>query len=162
MPRQTVKLLLIDEDDRVLLIQSRDPATGEECWYPVGGGIEPGETLQQAAVREAAEETGLSHLPVGSLVWTRDHTYRFDGREVEVHEDWLLHSVPHFDPAPADLSDYETRTIQGFRWWRIDDLMTTSDTVFPPSLGHHLATLLEHGAPAIPTDITDTAARTAG
>lgn len=36
---------------------------------------------------EACEETGLSDLPPGTQVWSRDHTYRFDGRTVEVHED---------------------------------------------------------------------------
>ena len=129
--------------------------TGRECWYPVGGGIESGETAQEAAGREAAEETGLVDLPVGAPVWTREHTYTFDGREVEVHEEWLLHSVKHFDPAPADLSDYERKTIRGFRWWRIEDLTTTADTVFPPRLGQRVAALLEDGVPAVPFDITD-------
>jgi len=150
-----VKLLLLDEQDRLLLIHSRDPVTGRECWHPVGGGIESGETAQQAAGREAAEETGLADLPVGAPVWTREHTYTFDGREVEVHEEWLLHVVEHFDPAPADLSDYERKTIRGFRWWRIEDLTTTADTVFPPRLGQRVAALLEDGVPAVPFDITD-------
>ncbi|CUR57029.1 conserved hypothetical protein [metagenome] len=155
MPRMTVKLLLVDEDDRVLLIRSTDPSSGTQCWYPVGGGVEAGESLQQAASREAHEETGLSTVPVGSPVWTRDHTYRYDGRTVEVHEDWLLHRVGHFEPSPAALSDFETRTIAGFRWWRADDLSRTTDTVFPPRLGELLAALLRHGLPQEPIDITE-------
>ncbi len=153
--RLTVKLLLLDEQDRLLLIHSQDPRSGLKCWYPVGGGIEPGETSQQAAAREAAEETGLLELPVGTPVWTRDHTYRYDGREVQVHEEWLLHRVPHFEPAPAALSDYESRTIRGFHWWSMEDLATTADTVFPPRLGHRLAFLLENGLPSIPIDISE-------
>ena len=125
----TVKLLLLDEDDRVLLIRSTDRRSGAPCWYPVGGGVEAGESLQQAARREAHEETGLSSLSVGSPVWTRDHTYQYDGRSVEVHEDWLLHKVPHFDPRPVGLSEYETKTIAGFRWWEVGDLSQTTDTV---------------------------------
>jgi ADP-ribose pyrophosphatase YjhB (NUDIX family) len=31
-----------------------------ECWLPAGGHVESGETIAQAAVREAAEETGLA------------------------------------------------------------------------------------------------------
>lgn len=155
MSRLTVKLLLLDEQDRLLLIHSRDPASGRECWYPVGGGIEPGESVQQAAVREAAEETGLVDLPLGTPVWIRDHTYRYDGREVDVHEEWLLHRVKHFPPDPAALSEYERRTIQDFRWWHVEDLATTTDTVFPPRLWHHLSTLLENGLPSTPVDITE-------
>ena len=127
----TVKLLLIDEQDRVLLIRSTDPASGAQCWYPVGGGVETGESLQQAAVREAYEETGLSTLPVGYPVWTREHWYEYDGRSVEVYEDWLLHKLQHFEPRPAGLSEFEAKAIAGFRWWGAEDLSQTTDTVFP-------------------------------
>ena len=155
MARLTVKLLLLDELDRLLLIHSRDPSSSRDSWYPVGGGIEPGETVQQAAVREAVEETGLLELPVGTRVWIRDHTYRYDGREVAVHEEWLLHRVKHFDPAPAALTDYETKTIQGFHWWSIENLVKTTDTVYPPRLGHRLSCLLKNGVPSIPIDISE-------
>lgn len=155
MPRASVKLLLLDEQDRVLLVHAADPRTGLRSWYPVGGGVEAGESLDEAAGREAYEETGLAGLPDGAHVWIREHTYRFDGRTVDVHEDWLLHRVAHYDPAPAQLSDYETRTVLGFRWWSADDLRTTGDTVLPPTLGELLATLLRDGVPPAPIDISD-------
>lgn len=149
----TVKLLLVDEADRVLLIHATDRRTGDVFWYPVGGGVEAGESLQEAAVREAHEETGLTALPPGAHVWTRDHTYTFDGRAMEVHEDWLLHRVHHFDPSPVDLSDHESATILGFRWWHAAELSRTDDTVFPPMLGSLLAALLRDGPPRVPADI---------
>jgi 8-oxo-dGTP pyrophosphatase MutT (NUDIX family) len=155
MRRASVKLLLLDERDRVLLVHAADPRTGRRSWYPVGGGVDAGESLDQAARREAYEETGLAALPDGVHVWTREHTYRFDGRTVEVHEDWLLHRVAHYDPSPAQLSDYEARTVLGFRWWGADDLRATDETVFPPTLGDLLATLLRDGTPPVPVDISD-------
>nr|WP_300051776.1 NUDIX domain-containing protein [uncultured Nocardioides sp.] len=155
MPRMTVKLLLLDERDRVLLIRSTDPRSGAQCWYPVGGGVEPGESLQEAAHREAHEETGLTTLPVGAPVWTREHTYEYDGRTVDVHEDWLLHKVEYFEPIPAGLTEFEAKTIAGFRWWDAEDLSSTTDTVFPPRLGRLLAGLLRDGPPAEPVDITE-------
>ncbi|PKH41916.1 ADP-ribose pyrophosphatase YjhB, NUDIX family [Nocardioides alpinus] len=154
----TVKLLLLDEEDRLLLINGRDPRSGDTHWYPVGGGIEPGESLQEAAAREAHEETGLAALSPGVPVWTRDHTYRYDGRTVEVHEDWLVHTVPHFDPAPAAMSAYEARSVVGFRWWRADELCQTRETVYPPALGELLTALLRDGAPPEPIDLTHRAA----
>jgi 8-oxo-dGTP pyrophosphatase MutT (NUDIX family) len=142
MARLAVKLLLLDADDRVLLIHAKDPQTQAECWYPVGGGVEPGESLQTAASREAYEETGLVEVPEGTPVWSRDHTYEFDGKVLDVHEEWLLHRVDHFTPEPAQLSDYEARTVLGFHWWRAEDLITTTQTIFPPQLGHLLTDLL--------------------
>lgn len=149
-----MKLLLLDADDRLLLIHSKDPATQEECWYPVGGGVERGESLQQAATREAFEETGLTALPRGRQVWRRDHTYEFDGRVFRVHEEWLMHRVEHYKPAATQLSDMESRSIVGFRWWRWRDLAESAETIFPPRLGELLRDLLTDGVPLEPIDIS--------
>jgi len=151
--RLAVKLLLLDEDDRLLLIHAKDLQTQAECWYPVGGGIEPGETLQEAAAREAHEETGLVDLPRGLPVWRRDHSYEFDGRVVAVSESWLVHRVDHFDPVPVHLSEHEARTILGFRWWQAQELAEVTETIFPPRLGRLLIDLLADGVPAEPIDI---------
>jgi 8-oxo-dGTP pyrophosphatase MutT (NUDIX family) len=153
--RLAVKLLLLDEEDRLLLIHAKDPRTQAECWYPVGGGIEPGETVQEAAAREAYEETGLVELPPGLPVWRRDHLYEFDGRAVEVHEQWLMCGVDRFDPEPAQLTDGEAHSILGFRWWRAQELADVRETVFPPRLGLLLMDLLTRGAPAEPFDISE-------
>lgn len=155
MPRATVKLLLVDRDERLLLLRSTDASTGATQWYPVGGGVEDGESLVEAARREAHEETGLGEPFDGAHVWTRDHTYHYDGRSVEVHEDWLLVTVEHFEPVPTSLSDYEERSLSGACWWWPDELVTTAETVFPPDLGLRLAALLAEGPPATPIDISD-------
>jgi 8-oxo-dGTP pyrophosphatase MutT (NUDIX family) len=149
-----VKLLLLDEDDRLLLIHARDPQTRAECWYPVGGGIERGETAQEAAAREAYEETGLIDLPPGLPVWRRDHTYEYDGRAFAVREEWLLQAVKHFNPAPAQLTESEARSVLGFRWWKAQDLAESAETIFPPQLGRLLLDLLIDGPPTAPIDIT--------
>jgi 8-oxo-dGTP pyrophosphatase MutT (NUDIX family) len=51
----SVAVLVWDDDGRLLLV--RESQTG--LWQTVGGGIEPDESPQQAAVREAAEEAGV-------------------------------------------------------------------------------------------------------
>ncbi|GAB3911729.1 hypothetical protein GCM10011575_48220 [Microlunatus endophyticus] len=155
MPRLAVKLLLLDQTDRLLLIHARDPKAGTYCWYPVGGGVEEGESLQDAAAREAYEETGLRHLPQGQHVWRRDHVYRFNGRIIPVHEKWLLHRIEHFQPAPSELTDAESQTIVGFDWWNLADLATTTETVYPPQLGRLTSTLLGAELPKDPIDISE-------
>jgi 8-oxo-dGTP diphosphatase len=53
-----------------LLIQERDEhaPVNPLVWGLVGGGVEPGETLEQAAYRELEEETGIS-LAGGLVEW---------------------------------------------------------------------------------------------
>lgn len=53
--RLVVRMLVQDQNERSLLVQNR----GQDFWYPPGGGLEPAETLAQAAVREVLEETGV-------------------------------------------------------------------------------------------------------
>jgi 8-oxo-dGTP diphosphatase len=56
---QGIAAAVIVHDGRVLMIRRR-VAEGELSWQFPAGGIEAGETAEQAAVRETAEETGLT------------------------------------------------------------------------------------------------------
>ncbi len=53
---------LVFRDGAVLLVKRRDePSRG--LWSPPGGSLELGETVEQAAAREALEETGIVARP---------------------------------------------------------------------------------------------------
>ena len=51
--------------DAILMVRHRDAQ--REYWTLPGGGVEPGETPEQAAVREVREETGIEAAPVRFL-----------------------------------------------------------------------------------------------
>ena len=48
-------VLVLDSQKRLLLMKRSDSG----CWGPPGGSTEPGERVEEAAKREALEETGL-------------------------------------------------------------------------------------------------------
>lgn len=57
-PVAAVAVFVADDEGRVLLIRrAREPAAGK--WAPPGGFVDPGETLEEAAIREVREETGV-------------------------------------------------------------------------------------------------------
>ncbi|MFC4737328.1 NUDIX hydrolase [Bacillus daqingensis] len=56
MKRVDVAYVLLQKEGRVLLVHNKK----HDSWSLPGGGVEAGETLAQAAVREAKEETGLA------------------------------------------------------------------------------------------------------
>jgi 8-oxo-dGTP diphosphatase len=57
-PKPPISAAVIVEDDRVLLVR-RAVTEGALSWQFPAGAVEPGETAEEAAVRETEEETGL-------------------------------------------------------------------------------------------------------
>ncbi|MFC4471702.1 NUDIX hydrolase [Streptomyces xiangluensis] len=143
MERWTSRVLLVDDDDRLLLLCGRDPRSpGARWWFTVGGGVEYGEDYLQAAVREVWEETALS-LPVGRLspvVWTRQAIFSVDGRGFDQYEEYRLARV-----TPDEAHGMNIRTkeaLYGHRWWSISELASTAETVRPKKMASLLADVL--------------------
>jgi 8-oxo-dGTP diphosphatase len=61
-----VAVAIIVADGRVLLVRRRVPE-GRLWWQFPAGAIEPGETSEEAAVRETREETGLAVAAIRTL-----------------------------------------------------------------------------------------------
>lgn len=68
---QVVAAAVVSAGGRVLLVR-RNVAEGTLLWTLPSGGVEPGETAEQAAARETLEETGLTVVP-GVVVGERVH-----------------------------------------------------------------------------------------
>ncbi|MFP4499489.1 MAG: NUDIX domain-containing protein [Candidatus Hydrogenedentota bacterium] len=68
LPRIRVAAVVV-ENDAVLLVKHRKD--GREYWMLPGGGVDYGESLHEALVRELIEETGLTIAP-GDLVLAND------------------------------------------------------------------------------------------
>jgi 8-oxo-dGTP pyrophosphatase MutT (NUDIX family) len=137
LERRAARVLLVDDDGRVLLQNCCDPAARELSWWnTTGGGIDDGETAPQAAARELHEETGLQVDPstLGEVVHERITEFRFGGSDYRQREEYFLVRTSAFDAAPTGHSDLETQAVLGMRWWSREELRRTVERVYPEEL----------------------------
>lgn len=76
-PRLTVDVIIEMEKGSIVLVRRKNPPPG---WALPGGFVDWGETLEEAAVREAKEETGLDITILRQM-----HTYSDPGRDPRGH-----------------------------------------------------------------------------
>ena len=93
MIRLRVTLIIIQDEEILLIDRQRN---GRSFYVLPGGGVEPGESLAQAAIREAKEELSLD-VKLGPLLYTRPWD---DGRIEQMEYAFLVNSylgTPHLD-----------------------------------------------------------------
>jgi len=152
--RRTARVLLMDEMDRVLLFQGQDPTNPSDIyWCPVGGGIEPGESPEDAARREVKEETGLTDFDLGRHVWNRQDKYSFNGKNYQVSETWFLSRTSSFEIDTTALFGLERVSFVQYRWWTQAELDATSELMTPRELARLLKDLMLNGAPEAPLEL---------
>jgi ADP-ribose pyrophosphatase YjhB (NUDIX family) len=149
VPRPTARVLLIDGRQRVLLFEMHSDH-GQVFWCPPGGALEPGETHEQAAVRELTEETGWPEPTVGPVLGDRRHVVGWGGVLYDCQERWFTGVVEQLDVSDAGWTDDERIDMQDHRWWSLQELRETGERMVPADLADVVARILEFGPPSVP------------
>ena len=145
-------MVLLDAAGRVLLMRWR-LEDGGAVWITPGGGVDPGEGFAEAARRELAEEVGLRDAPIGPWVWSREHVLRWKGRLILQRERFHVVRVAAHDPDRSGNDDNERRVIEEVRWWRPEEIASSSERFSPPGLAALLGPLLEGREPPEPLEL---------
>ncbi len=152
--RHTARAVMLDPEHRVLLFEFELPegmvAEGaRRFWATPGGAIEGEETPRVAVEREVREETGLERFEVGAELWFGEHTLTLDGVPTFCREYFFLVRAPVFALSDARHTELERRVMRAHRWWRLADLLTTSETIYPPNFGRLVEQFLRDGTQGV-------------
>ncbi|GIF26229.1 8-oxo-dGTP pyrophosphatase MutT (NUDIX family) [Actinoplanes tereljensis] len=103
----------VDADGNVLLVDH----INARLWLPPGGHVEPGEHPHDTAVREVAEELGLTAVPdPAPLFLTVTRTVGLDRGHTDVSLWYVLH-CDRTERLTPDLGEFHR-----VRWWSPEDI----------------------------------------
>ncbi len=104
--------------------------------------MHPGESFEDALIREIFEETGWRLSHPGHWIWISPKRIMRDGRSVDTMARVYIQRVPSFEPMPTALTPEERETFCEFRWWSIDEITAASEIFVPRQLALLLKPLL--------------------
>ncbi|SHH54545.1 NUDIX domain-containing protein [Jatrophihabitans endophyticus] len=136
-----MRVLLVDDRERLLLMHDSDQGLPREhpgfsWWMTPGGGIDPGEDVVAAAVRELREETGLvvTAADVRGPVASVRVVHGYSDKVIDSHDTYVLVRAAAFDVDTAGFTADEQQTVLGQHWWTRAELDATAETVWPGNL----------------------------
>jgi len=150
--RRAARVIVIDPDGAVLL-QQIEGDSGVRSWIVPGGGLAPGESYEEAAMRELAEEVGLRGVKLGQWVWRRTSEFAFRGVRYRQYERFFVARAARFTFDQSGLEDIEVGVVLDHRWWSIHEIESAYNVVFWP---RRLAVLLRPlVAGRVPSNVID-------
>ena len=144
--RRAARVILLDPENRVLLMRYDDGPPNGSHWSTPGGGLNTGEEYPAAALRELAEETGWHDVVLLGEALRREFEMQYGQRLVRQRERLYL--------ARTDQSRREIRGVEAmhaadgiaaWRWWSLAELDSTTQAVWPPGLADVIRNALSRG-----------------
>ncbi|TJZ97132.1 NUDIX hydrolase [Actinacidiphila oryziradicis] len=143
--REAARVIVMDDADRILLLRY-DENGG--FWATPGGSLDLGEDHDTAARRELREELGVDDVEMGPQLAERSQVHHVGGRPAHQVERYYLARI---DPAAVDPARATQPDGIGVRrWWTLDELRATDQTVYPVGLASLITDVLAHGVPQRP------------
>jgi 8-oxo-dGTP pyrophosphatase MutT (NUDIX family) len=149
--REVARAILLDADARVLLLRY-DENGG--FWATPGGSLEEGEDHAAATLRELHEELGIDEeaVDLGVQLAERSKDHLVGGHQVRQRERYFLTRVAAADVDPARATQPDN--IRAHRWWTLDELRTTHETVYPLGIADLVTSVAEGRPPERPVVLT--------
>jgi len=133
--RVAARVLPVSPDRRVLLLQGQDPARpGDLHWVSIGGAVDEGETLVEAALRELVEETGIVADSADLVGPIHQGSHEFSWNGVAYLSESTFFALPLAEDTTVDFSGLEPAEIGNVfaaGWWAPENLRVDGSAASP-------------------------------
>jgi 8-oxo-dGTP pyrophosphatase MutT (NUDIX family) len=141
--RPAARLLVFDKAGRVLLFKfefKRGALAGQAFWATPGGAVDEGESFEQAAIRELAEETGLQISDPGPQVSKREAVFLSPaGDTITADERFFVVRTDDAELSTDNWTPLEREVMVEHRWWSAEDIRHSTEQIWPESLAEMIA-----------------------
>ncbi|MFK7824735.1 MAG: GrpB family protein [Oligoflexales bacterium] len=152
----SVRIVLLNQQNEVLLMKAEDPSTTEPdgsyygpFWFLIGGEIEKDEDIRTAAYREIFEETGLdcTQVKLGPEIWFGDFFLILSGKKHHMKQRFLLAHTSSNRVHLNRLTDSEKKIVKSLKWFSLNKMEQSHEVIYPVGLCEYLAPIIEGSTP---------------
>jgi 8-oxo-dGTP pyrophosphatase MutT (NUDIX family) len=153
--RQAVRALLVDEDHHVLLVHFDWVGLKVDggFWACPGGGVDPGESDEEALRRELAEELGLDAFDIVGPAWRLTRLFSMPEWDGQTEVTYFVRAA-RFEPRPR--VDLRAENVHAIRWFAPCEVAAGDVNFSPRDLSAQLTRILADGVPDVPHEIPAT------
>jgi 8-oxo-dGTP pyrophosphatase MutT (NUDIX family) len=160
--RQSVKIILLNDADELLLMCMDDPETksigGEyngHFWTLIGGQIEAGETIEEAAIREIFEETGIKRedIDFGPVVWFGEFDLQLHNILTHIKQRFIVARTKRSTFSLGNLTREEAKVVTKLAWFSFDNIEKSTEPIYPILLPIYLENIIAGQYPSKPFEI---------
>ncbi len=160
--RKTVRIILLNDKNELLLmyindfdISTPDGTKNNKFWCTIGGAVEEGESVEQAALREIYEETGIAkeNVTLGPVVWHSTVELVLKGRLTCFDELYMVAITKQTEVSLHVPTEDERQCVKMLKWFSLDDICNSDEIIFPLTLSNYLPAILLRRYPEEPINI---------
>lgn len=149
--RKTVRVLLLNSENSLLLmcIEGLDISTPDgkklhRFWQTIGGTQKANESIEQTALREIYEESGIpdSDIILGPIVWQGTIHMIVKGILTQYNETFIVAKTKRNNVSLHNLTCDEKKVVKKIQWFALDDIKNISEKIFPAQLYDYLSDII--------------------
>lgn len=154
--RKSSRAIVLNKQNQIFLFQYTFDffAEKESIWITPGGGLDDGESFEEALKRELFEEMGIKLTEPAMFVFYRTPLYELkDGETVRSEERFYLVRLDETEFSCTGWTESEKERMTAGKWWSAEEIKASGEKFFSADILGILERLSRGEIPGKPMEI---------